>query len=217
MAVGLDAGQRELLHGLLRRLPGQRLPRDHAPAVLAPSYRWHRPDAVEGEAALLLFCPLPDRHALTEASWQWLARCLEADFYQRLRSELQLGYAVFSGFRLINGQAGLLFGVQSPSATVAQVLGHIETFLAALDQALGDGEAARQALLAQLREGGEDDAERAWNLHLAGHSPDWPRRVADALEHATRDDLLAALQALQQGRGGWLVLANDERPGPRWH
>ncbi len=217
MAVGLDAGQRELLHGLLRRLPGQRLPRDHAPAVLAPSYRWHRPDAVEGEAALLLFCPLPDRHALTEASWQWLARCLEADFYQRLRSELQLGYAVFSGFRLINGQAGLLFGVQSPSATVAQVLGHIETFLAGLDQALGDGEAARQALLAQLREGGEDDAERAWNLHLAGHSPDWPRRVADALEHATRDDVLAALQALQQGRGGWLVLANDERPGPRWH
>ena len=97
--------------------------------------------AVQGDAALLLFCPLPDRQAQTEATWQWLARCLEAGFYQRLRSELQLGYAVFSGFRLINGHAGLLFGVQSPSATVAQVLGHIEAFLAGLDEALKDGEA----------------------------------------------------------------------------
>lgn len=217
MAVGLDAGQRELLHGVLRRLPGQRLPRDHAPAVLAPTHRWHRPAAVEGEAALLLFCPLPDRHALTEASWQWLARCLEADFYQRLRSELQLGYAVLSGFRLINAQAGLLFGVQSPSATVAEVLEHIETFLAGLGASLGNGEAARQALLVQLRDGGEDEAERVWNLHLAGRAPDWPERVADALEQATHDDLRNALQALQQGHGGWRVLANDECPDSRWH
>ncbi|GAC1030886.1 pyrroloquinoline quinone biosynthesis protein PqqF [Pseudomonas sp. No.21] len=215
MAVGLDERSRKGLAGVLRGVPGWHLD-GHAPAAPTATRRWH-PVAVQGDAALLLFCPLPDRQAETEATWQWLARCLEAGFYQRLRSELQLGYAVFSGFRLINGHAGLLFGVQSPSATVAQVLGHIEAFLAGLDEALTDGEAPRQALLAQLRSGDEDAAERAWNLHLAGRAPDWPDRVADALEQAGRDDLLAALEALQQARGGWLALANAARPDSRWH
>ncbi|WP_371922949.1 hypothetical protein [Pseudomonas sp. 2FG] len=77
------------------------------------------------------FCPLPDQRAASEVVWRLVALLLESAFFQRLRSELQLGYAVFCGFRQVGTRQGLLFAVQSPTVDAAEILRHIEAFLAA--------------------------------------------------------------------------------------
>lgn len=161
------------------------------------------------EAALLLFCPLPPGDAATEAAWRLLGRCLETPFYQRLRSERQLGYALFSGFRQVAGQGGLLFAVQSPHAPVQTLLGEVEAFLgdcrhlraAPLDD-------ARQALLAELAPPADfhAQAEHTWSTHLAGCPADWPAQLRAALATLTRDDLLTARQTLLHG-GRWLLIS----------
>ncbi|WP_206214708.1 insulinase family protein, partial [Pseudomonas viridiflava] len=97
------------------------------------------------------FCPAPSASAEDEAAWRMLAHLLQAPFYQRLRVELQLGYAVFSGVRQIDGTTGLLFGVQSPVSDVDQLVAHIEDFLSALPELIANADLPeqRQALGAQ--------------------------------------------------------------------
>lgn len=174
------------------------------------------------EAAVLVFYPLPDRQPATEAAWRVLARGLESGFFQRLRSELQLGYGVFSGFRQMGDQAGLLFAVQSPNASVAQLLTHIDDFLQAqraVWQALPaerlDG--LRQGLLTQwARQDVPSQAQQAWQDRQSGHSIEYAARLGEALRDLTQADLHAQYQALLQPRGCW-VLANASPPDSHWN
>ena len=46
--------------------------------------------------------------AFNQAVYRLLAHRLQGPFYQRLRVELQLGYAVFSALRQVQGHTGLL-------------------------------------------------------------------------------------------------------------
>ena len=147
-----------------------------------------------------------------------LGHLIQTPFYQRLRVELQLGYAVFSAVRQIDGQTGLLFGVQSPGASLAEILGHIETFLSTLPERLGEHwEAQRETLAAQLDPTSlplTDAAELLWQAHLANHSSDHLNHLGSAIRSLTPGQLLAAIQQLQQAAGGWLCLANG--PAPRY-
>ncbi|KTS76900.1 pyrroloquinoline quinone biosynthesis protein PqqF [Pseudomonas oryzihabitans] len=90
---------------------------------------WHQEPSADAQQALLLFCPqsaaLPD----TEAAWRLLAARLQAPLFRRLRSERQLGYAVFSAYRQLGDHGGLLIGVQSPHAHAQDILAEIEACL----------------------------------------------------------------------------------------
>ncbi|HFK1975503.1 TPA: coenzyme PQQ biosynthesis protein PqqF, partial [Pseudomonas aeruginosa] len=111
-----------------------------------------------GESALLLFCPLPSPEVPMEAAWRLLARLHEPAFQRRLRDELQLGYALFCGFREVGARRGLLFAAQSPRACPERLLEHMETFLQRSVEALAQLPAQR---LAGLREALADDLRRA--------------------------------------------------------
>ncbi|MCJ1887083.1 pyrroloquinoline quinone biosynthesis protein PqqF [Pseudomonas sp. LA21] len=169
--------------------------------VLPGGRHWQR-WAAEGEAALALFCPLPDRDAACEARWRLLARALEPGFHQRLRGQLNLGYALYCGFRQVGGWRGLLFAVQSPHAGPDELLRHLQDFLdgAALDvmteQQLHD--------LASHLAGPRD----AWQDRLAGVTDDHHERLIDCTRHLTRADLKAAHAELLAANGGWWLLAN---------
>ncbi|KUM38648.1 pyrroloquinoline quinone biosynthesis protein PqqF [Pseudomonas sp. EpS/L25] len=91
---------------------------------------WHPEPSPDAQQALLLFCPQPDAQPATEAAWRLLAARLQAPLFRRLRSERQLGYAVFSAYRQLGDQGGLLIGVQSPHARAAELLAEIEGCLA---------------------------------------------------------------------------------------
>lgn len=223
LAIGLGHAQ-GAIGAALGKAPGTADSQLSAPPSIAAQQHWHELATGSGEQALLLFCPAPGSTLQQEASWRLLGQLGQMPFYQRLRVELQLGYAVFSGVRQINGQTGLLFGVQSPSAALSEILEHIRAFLARLpeliealdDSSLDDLKAnlaaqfdARALPVAQL-------TELLWQGRLAGHPSDYLEQLQQEMMAATRPQLLLAAEQLQQAQGGWRCLASGACPGEPW-
>ena len=185
--------------------------------------RYWREAAIRCEDSLLLmFCPQPAADAASEAAWRLLAQLYQGPFFQRLRNELQLGYAVFCGFRQVRERRGMLFAVQSPQASPTEILGHIQAFLqaqgerlAALDEQSLRG--ASEELRRQLQGANSAEfAERCWQDHLAGLPAQHDAALQQALATITRADLLHYQRQLSQAQGGWHVLANAARPNADW-
>ena len=223
-ALGLSPQTQSAMGLALSRIPGipdNQLP---APTAFTTPYLWRHIETASSEHALLLFCPVASREIADEAAWRLLAHLCQTPFYQRLRGELQLGYAVFSALRQIHGQTGLLFGVQSPTVTSVELLGHIRQFLeniptlvTQLDEAsLGQ---LRQSLADQFDDSSlscRDAGELLWQARLAGHSSDYLAQLVTAIEQLDAPQLLAAAQRLNNIEGGWLCLASDSMPGAPW-
>lgn len=180
---------------------------------------WHEVSQPGADAALLLFCPLPDAAAPTEAAWRLLGQLLQGRFYQRLRGELQLGYALFAGFRQVQGSRGLLFALQSPVCDAAGIFAHVRAFLdeqrsvlEGLDDATLSGALdALQAALSPARSN-QARAEQLWHLYLAGLPELHPQQVLQALQALSTSDLLRTHEQLLLARD-WRVLASGA-PAP---
>lgn len=222
LAVGLPAHLSGPLQDVLAAMPG----RSELPVERQTGhplrYQWSRFGNPGVETALVLFCPLPVRSAAVEAAWRQLARLMEGSFFRRLRSELQLGYAVFCGFRQLGERSGIIFAVQSPSASAAEILGHMEVFLesfaasletpsAGLLQALCAGESTN-GLSRDLRR----RAEAVWQARLAGCDAEHPAAVAAAIATVDVVDIRLQLRSLRAAEGGWHVIANADAPDGRW-
>ncbi len=212
LSVGLGASEQAQLAELCAAV--------EALADLPPTSRietgidWHQVAQPGTDAALLLFCPLPAGDACTEAAWRVLGQVLQGRFYQRLRGELQLGYALFAGFRQVEGCRGLLFALQSPVCEAAGIFEHIRAFLGEQRQSLAalDDTALsryRDALLPALcpAKANLARAEQLWQLHLAGLPEVHLQRVQQALTALTQNDLLQAHEQLLS-TSDWRVLAS---------
>jgi secreted Zn-dependent insulinase-like peptidase len=186
--------------------------------------RWHSLQTQGDEQAVLLFCPTPTQDLADEAAWRLLAHLCQAPYYQRLRVELQLGYAVFSGLKQIDGRTGLLLGAQSPGASAAQLVEHMEQFLGDLPELIeriDDSTLAsqRQALANQLQSAVlpvAQAAEMLWQAKLAARPSDYLRQLPDAIAGITRRQLIDAAQRLAGAHGGWYCLSNATCPGMPW-
>ncbi|WAJ39669.1 pyrroloquinoline quinone biosynthesis protein PqqF [Pseudomonas sp. GOM7] len=212
LGVGLGtAAQQEIeaLFEAVEPLPAT-TPQPHSSGGLS----WHEAPVSGAESALLLFCPVPDASVQAEAAWRLLDQCLQEAFYQRLRGELQLGYALFSSFRQVQGRRGLLFGVQSPVCDHATILGHIRAFLAAQPARLAGlpaqaFEQAREALQLALQapRSHVEWAEQFCQAHLAALAAEHDQAVGQALSAL---DSLALLHACRQllAECGWQVLSS---------
>jgi coenzyme PQQ biosynthesis probable peptidase PqqF len=222
LAVGLPAHLSGPLQDVLAAMPGHGEPIAERQPERPPRYQWSRYGNPGAETALVLFCPLPARSAAIEAAWRQLARLMESAFFRRLRSELQLGYAVFCGYRQLGERGGIVFAVQSPSATAAEILGYMEAFLesfaasleapsAGVLQALSAGESAN-GLNRDLRR----RAEAVWQARLAGCAAEHPEAVAAAMSTVGVGDISLQLQKLRAADGGWHVVANADAPDGRW-
>jgi coenzyme PQQ biosynthesis probable peptidase PqqF len=184
---------------------------------------WHRLE-MEGEAALLLFYPLDLACAGAEASARLLAGHLEPVFHQRLRGELQLGYALACGFRQFGRHRGLLFAVQSPRESAAGLFAHLQDFFQRQRARLAEvGQAQLDALgltLAQrlVREDTEFSsyARQCWLDHLAGLPVDHRSQVLQSLTELRTCHLQEQLDRLIAG-ASCLALVNAESPAPGWH
>ncbi|WPC06535.1 pyrroloquinoline quinone biosynthesis protein PqqF [Pseudomonas benzenivorans] len=218
LGVGLAAGERQAIARLFARTAC--LPPTEPLARPAPGRYWRDAAIDAPEAALLLFCPQPAADAASEAGWRLLAQLYQGPFFARLRGELQLGYALFCGFRQVEGRRGILFAVQSPKASTTQLLGHIEAFLAAQGERLAwlaeqelrvaCGELARQ--LGEQAASVPGRAELRWQQHLAGLPQAHGEAVRQALNGFESDELQRCHRALCQARGGWRVLAGGAPP-----
>jgi len=223
LAVGLSAQTQAAMGLALSRVPGV-ADQPSAPPSINAQRLWTTLDADSSEHALLLFCPTATQDIADEAAWRLLAHLCQTPFYQRLRVDLQLGYAVFSALRQIHGQTGLLFGVQSPSVAPAGLLEHIEHFLSDLPGMIeGMDEATftaqRQSLANQLDLNTlpvPQAAELLWQGKLAGHSSDYLERLPETILLIDRDALLGAAKRLNQALGGWCCLATGPSPSAVW-
>lgn len=155
------------------------------PSSFSTDQEWATEPSDASEDAVLMFYPAPTDSLEDEALWRLFAQLVQAPFYQRLRVELQLGYAVFSGFRQIAGVGGMLFGVQSPTASAKELVEHIETFMKTLPALIEQTDVP--ALIAVLQNQLDPDAmdsaqaaEMLWQAHLAGHGADY----AEELQHS---------------------------------
>lgn len=224
LAIGLSVQTQAAMGVALSRIPGIADSQLTPPPAINAQHLWTALDTDSSEHALLLFCPTATQEISDEADWRLLAHLLQTPFYQRLRVELQLGYAVFSGLRQINGQTGLLFGVQSPSVAAVGVLEHIQLFLNGLSdliQGIDDATylAQRQALADQFDSKALPNvqaAELLWQAKLAGHSSDYLTQLPEAILKIDRQTLLAAAQRLNNAEGGWRCLASEACPGAPW-
>jgi len=224
LAIGLSAQTQAAMGLALSRIPGTPDNQLTAPASIHSQRLWSNVDTASSEHALLLFCPTATQEMADEAAWRLLAHVCQTPFYQRLRVELQLGYAVFSALRQIHGQTGLLFGVQSPSVAPIDLLQHIEQFLNRLPElinALDDTTftAQRKALADQFSSATLTTAQAAellWQGKLAGRSSDYLTQLPEAILQIDRAALLAATRRLNQAEGGWCCLASAASPGEPW-
>ncbi|MDD2059257.1 pyrroloquinoline quinone biosynthesis protein PqqF [Pseudomonas sp. GD03860] len=214
MAIGFDEPAQQALNRVLQAVPGQ--PGAQRAVAIEPIRRWQRLPPPASEQALLLFCALP---ASDEACARLLAQQIQGPFYQRLRVELQLGYAVFSAYRQLQGCSGLVFGVQSPSASHAQILTHIEEFLATLPGSLTCTAESRKALAEQWEEASmsnADVAEWAWQAHLAGRPGVRLEDLQASILSIHEDQLRQLVDDLQRATHGWLCLANGPAATEDW-
>lgn len=220
LGFGIPAACEAAIKTATVRLPGQ-------PASIqctSPSFGgqklWHEINTDSSEAALLLFCPTPTPSLADEAAWRLLGHLLQGPFYQRLRVELQIGYAVFSGVRQINGQTGLLFGVQSPDVSLSGILDHLRTFLeqlpALVDSStdLGNQQLAHQFDHQSLPM--TQAAELLWHAHLAGRTSDYLEQLQQQIQTRTCEDLQYAARQLNDAVGGWRCVANGPRVNDSW-
>ncbi|SDT13266.1 pyrroloquinoline quinone biosynthesis protein PqqF [Pseudomonas prosekii] len=224
LAVGLSTQTQAAMGVALSRIPGIADAQLTAQPSLDSQHVWHCIETQSSEAALLLFCPTATQEITDEAAWRLLAHLSQTAFYQRLRVELQLGYAVFSGLRQMNGQTGLLFGVQSPTVAVGELLGHIEHFLSGLTELISGLDdhswlAQRQALADQFDIDALPSvqaAELLWQAKLAGHSSDYLSQLGETILSIDRAELFAAAQRLNNAAAGWRCIANTPCPGGLW-
>ncbi|WP_237884652.1 pyrroloquinoline quinone biosynthesis protein PqqF [Pseudomonas sp. PGPR40] len=224
LALGFSPQTQSAMGLALSRIPGTPDNQQPAPPVINARQLWSHIDTASSEHAILLFCPTASQEIVDEAAWRLLAHLCQTPFYQRLRIELQLGYAVFSALRQIHGQTGLLFGVQSPDVAPVELLGHIQQFLNGLPAIIDNLDDVslnhqRQTLSDQFNDSVlsiKDAAELLWQAKLAGHSSDYLPQLSTAIRQLDRVALLSAARRLICIDGGWRCLANSPLPGMPW-
>ena len=216
LAVGLPAATQPLISAALSKAPGT--PDASLPTLEHPAQRrWITEACDSSEHALLVFCPAPIGDLEADAAWRLLAHLTHTPFYQQLRVEQQLGYAVFSGLRQLNGQVGLLLGVQSPHASCAEIFEHIRTFLADLPTQINALDEtcfiqARAALAQQFSPetlSGSQASELLWHAKLGGHPSDYLKGLYGALMRLDQRTTLKAAQHIAQPNCAWLCVATQ--------
>ena len=220
LGAGLPPASEAAIKAAAARLPGQPASVPYTPHVLDGQKRWHTVSTESSEAALLLFCPTPTQSLADEANWRLLGHVLQGPFYQRLRVEMQIGYAVFSGIRQINGQTGLLFGVQSPTLSLDGIVQQLQAFLGQLPSLIERSpDLGNQALAQQFAAQTlpiNEAADLLWHAHLAGHSSGYLDQIQQLIQACTREDVQRAAQQLNNAAGGWQCVANGPRISDDW-
>ncbi|MGQ7957402.1 pyrroloquinoline quinone biosynthesis protein PqqF [Pseudomonas sp. SP16.1] len=215
LSVGLGQDEWARLDALFVAV--EPLPAGQPPAAPNRELLWRKVRQPGRDAALVLLCPLADVDARSEAAWRMLGHLLQGPFYRRLRGELQLGYALFAGYRQVQGERGLLFALQSPVCDATGIFEHIRSFLDQQRQRLDElpeveFDRCREELAQALRppRGNVARAEQLWQLQLAGLHEEHPQRVRRALAELTPGELQVAYAQLMQS-SRWRVLASGPR------
>ena len=156
------------------------------------------PTTTREDSLVLRYLQGPDRSLDSQALLAVLGQLLETPFYQRLRTEEQLGYVVNAGYSPMLDAPGISLLVQSPDTDSEAIEARIGAFLDDFGQrlgALGDDELApyRQAVhdaLMQRDTSLSGRTNRLWRALAYGDTGfDRHRRLAERVLSVTADEL----------------------------
>lgn len=88
--------------------------------------------------AMVMYLQGSQRDHQNQARMQLLTQMVAADYYNELRTEKQLGYIVLATYMPLMEVPGLVFAIQSPSASGEQLVSETYAFLSTLEQKLSD-------------------------------------------------------------------------------
>lgn len=150
-----------------------------------------------GDRALVLFIPLAQASNVEQAALRALGHLYAPGFYQRLRVEQQVGYAVFARYQQVADIDGILFALQSPHLGWRSLLQRCKDFLRQQTFDEIDLDAVRHALRAEPADG----LSQALRQHcrLAVHDE-------QAIAALRLEDITALHQRLLRQRRKWRVL-----------
>lgn len=179
---------------------------------LPATARRHTVAAAHDDAGLLLYRQAADNAKATRAALGISAQLLAADFFDQLRTEQQLGYAVQAFPLPIRDVPGLIFLTQSPVAGPAPLAAAYRKFFERWSQRPTDElrplfERHRQVLAQRLAETPKNFGEandRLWQDLSAGYK-----------QFDSRAQILAAVQALTFEQ--WLPLFQRDVLAPQGH
>ncbi|MWJ27402.1 peptidase M16 [Halomonas sp. ZH2S] len=162
MAVGnltpeqAQAQAKQLRAMLLPRLTRRDIP-SLTPLAVGDDAPLLHPHSERNESLVLRYLQGNERSLQEQAALSVLGQWLDTPFYQRLRTEQQLGYVVNAGYSPLLDAPGIALMVQSSDVDSAGIAEHIDTFLkntgtrlVALDEA--DLAPYRQAVHDQLQQ-----------------------------------------------------------------
>ncbi|MFD1800900.1 pyrroloquinoline quinone biosynthesis protein PqqF [Mixta tenebrionis] len=210
--TGGDRAQQQALARLLSQMPMR----------IAQGESWLRFDAlagceyrltsVQGDSALLLFCPLAQPDLEAQLAWRLLAQILQPLFFQRLRMEQQVGYVASCSFHQTADRTGVLFALQSPQLKAAALRQHIERFLTQSERDIAGLSAqelaqSRERLWQQLQPQGDVLARARQRLAF---SPLTTPLAQQALRRLDNDALLAWHRRLSDATGWQLCIAEAD-------
>ncbi|WP_086830728.1 insulinase family protein [Halomonas aestuarii] len=156
------------------------------------------PTTTREDSLVLRYLQGPDRSLDSQALLAVLGQLLETPFYQRLRTEEQLGYVVNAGYSPMLDAPGISLLVQSPDTDSEAIQARIDAFLDDFGQrlgALGDDDLApyRQAVhdaLMQRDTSLSGRTNRLWRALAYGDTGfDRHRRLAERVLSVTADEL----------------------------
>ncbi len=105
--------------------------------------------------AMVMYLQGNNRSFKEQASMQLLTQLISSDYYNELRTEKQLGYIVLASYMPLMEIPGLVFAIQSPSATGEQLVNETLAFIRSLPERLAKMPAEfferhRQAVISKL-------------------------------------------------------------------
>lgn len=188
----------------------------------------HVPDGIHQHAlrgehtdnVLALYIQGESKDNAIRAQYALLGQILSNAYYQRMRTEKQLGYVVFAAQYPLRKVPGLIFIVQSPNASPAELLAESERFFsdyqptleATTPEQLDD---YKQGLISLLREPAKTLGEKAsvfWqDINRTNFAFDSREQQARAIEAVTLDQITALYRnRLLNKRSPWLLFTQGE-------
>ncbi|MGR4069987.1 insulinase family protein [Billgrantia sp. C5P2] len=178
-------------------LPKEAIP-DLTPLRIDDALPTLHPLTTREESLVLRYLQGSDRSLDAQARLSVLGQVIDTPFYQRLRTEEQLGYVVSAGYSPLLDAPGLSLLVQSPDARSDEIQTHIDAFLEAFGQRLAEMDDAdlapyRQAVhdsLLQRDTSLSGQTNRLWRALSFGDTEfDRRERLAQRVLAVTADDL----------------------------
>lgn len=167
------------------------------------------------DKALVLYVQGQDNSDNLRARFALLGQIISAPFYERLRTEEQLGYIVFATQYPQQTVPALALIVQAPKATPEQILASSQAFLADYQEKISklsaqEFESYKQGLITLLTEKPKNMGEkfsRFWrDIEVQRYSFDTNQAIAQQVEQLTLADIVSLYEQIRQQQLPWLAI-----------